>query len=155
MSPSCSESWELPITTPGGVALILTVNEKGRSRGHPQRQELSKLRGQVAEAINNEQKSQWFYLGKSSLRGVRLPTLPLRSLLVWAEFIVTCIRTGLISLPSAEEERLIQKEECYIKAGIWHFCSHFLIIIFKVTWVLKFPNVGTISQNNKTKNHPS
>lgn len=58
MSPSCSESGELPITTPGGVALILTVNLKGAVRGHPHRQELSKLRGQEAEAINNEQKSQ-------------------------------------------------------------------------------------------------
>lgn len=129
--------------------------KKGAVRGNPQRQELSKLRGQVAEAINNEQKSQRFYLGKSSLCGIHLPTFPLRSLLVWAEFIVTCIRTGLISLPSAGEERVIQKEECYIKAGIWHFCSHFLIIIFKIiTWVLKFPNVGT-SQKNKTQNHPS
>jgi len=89
--------------------------KKGAVRGHPQRQELNKLRGQEAEAINNEQKSQRFYLGKRGYVAVHLPTFPLRSLLVWAELIVTCIRTGLISLLLAGEERQLSRRKNVIE----------------------------------------
>lgn len=108
--------------------------------------------------INNEQKSQWIYLDKSCLYGSPFSYLSTKK--SPSGWIYGNINSSFTTFGWGGKT-VIQKGKCYGKAGMWHFCSHFLIIHFKIIiWVGNSQMLGLLLKNQKsilqnyTKNKP-